>query len=403
MRRLRIALCLLVLGLLTAALPLAKHFLPQDNRALVEKKYAGFSGVLRLWVFEGWQPGAGSFTGWLNRCVAGFEKRHPGVYVQAQAVDAGAMAALNDSGIVPPDMLLFPPGLLDAPDGLLPLSVEAPLRAGLAHAGTYMGATYAVPVAMGGYLWVYDAARLDGIPGTWRGGDAMPAVAPDDAWHCRGAAMLSLCAKGYRAEAPAAEGGDLSPGIDLGLPAPAVSPTPTAAPETGDILPCALPEGFDFDADAWRRFANGEAPALLATPREIRRLQALSEQGKGPNWRLGTSAAAFTDQLLSLAIVDQPDSEARQALCAAFLEHLLSDECQGALAAAGAFAVTGGDSGYAAGDPLAQADAALRRETLCAPNSFATAWRDAAADIVREFIDGEADAAGLWRRLNATF
>ena len=33
--------------------------LPLDRQPLIEKKYAGWSGVLRLWVFEGWPCGSG--------------------------------------------------------------------------------------------------------------------------------------------------------------------------------------------------------------------------------------------------------------------------------------------------------------------------------------------------------
>ena len=112
MRKLRNVLCLVCLALLAPALVLARRALPQDSRALVAKKYAGWSGVLRLWIFEGWQPGDGTAL-WLNRCIAGYERRHPGVYVQPQDEDAGAIASFRDSGILPPDLLLFPPGLLD--------------------------------------------------------------------------------------------------------------------------------------------------------------------------------------------------------------------------------------------------------------------------------------------------
>ena len=390
----RLAALALGAALLLPLLAHARRVLPMDSRPLVEAKYAGWSGVLRLWVYEGWPSGSGGLAGWLNRCAAGFEKRHPGVYVQPQAVDAGAIAAFRDSGILPPDMLLIPPGLLDAPEGLAALDAPEELRAPLRHCGQWRGSTYAAPVAAGGYIWAYDAALADGVPGDWCEAGLSPAVPEDEPGRCWGAALLAMCA-GRREAAEALPEVQL-PGVDLGLAGEA-TPAPTKAP-AGPLLPCRLPEGFQFDGDAWRDFADGDAPALLATQREVRRLEALSARGKGPDWRLAPGAAAFTDQLLCLAVVDKSDDE-RRALCAAFLDWLLSDECQGDLAAAGAFAVTDAASGYAPGDALATLDAALRDPALVAPNCFDKTWPEIAKENVREFISGAGESPALWRAL----
>ena len=150
MHRLRTALCLALLLALVPLLALARNVLPQDNRDLVAKKYAGWSGVLRLWVFEGWD-GGGSLAAWLNRCIERFERRHPGVYIQPQPVDAGAMAAFGASGIRPPDMLLFPPGLLDSPEGLAAVDISEALREPLRRCGVWNGTTFAAPVASGDF------------------------------------------------------------------------------------------------------------------------------------------------------------------------------------------------------------------------------------------------------------
>ena len=431
MRRLRSILCLLCLAALVPLLGQARRFLPQDNRALVEKKYAGWTGVLRLWVFPGWEAG-GSLQAWLNRCIDIFERRHPGVYVQPQAVDAGAIAGFRDSGIRPPDMLLFPPGLLDGADGLLPLDAPA-LRPELAQTGLCGDAARAVPVAMGGYLWAWNAAQIDGVQDVWRDADAVsgdpaetdgpvapvapdgpvapvvpvapvaPVAPEDDDWHSWSAALLALCSGTFSGKAAPEAVPDRAvadgPGVDLGLPCGAPSPAPTAAPQRGDARPCELPEGFAFCEDAFRRFLDGEAAAVPVTQKEVRRLQALSDQGRGPDWRLGATGAVFTDQLLFLSVVDAPGAQAE--LCRAFAGHLLADECQGALARAGAFSVTGADSGYAAGDPLAQMDAALRGPGLCAAGAFGGGWREAAADAARRYAAGAVDAPSLWRALGA--
>ncbi len=400
MKKGRFALWALGAALLLPLLWHAWRVLPVDNRPLVEAKYAGWSGVLRLWVFEGWPSGAGGLTGWLNRCAAGFEKRHPGVYVQPQAVDAQAIASFADSGILPPDMLLFPPGLLASPEGLAAVSPPEGLRPALRRCGGWNGSTRAVPVAAGGYVWAWNPALTDGVPADWRAAELSPAVSEPENGRRWDAALLAMCSGRHAAATEEAAPEAALPGVDLGL-AGSASPAPASTPEpTGPLLPCRLPEDFAFDADAWQRFACGEAPALLATQREVRRLEALSARGKGPDWRLSIGASAFTDQLLCLGIVDKGDAE-RQALCAAFLDWLLSEGCQEDLAAAGAFAVTDAASGYGPGDSLALLDAALRAPTLVAPNCFDTDWPEAAEGIVRDFIAGRGDSPALWRALAA--
>ena len=402
MGKLRSALCLLCLLLLIPALVQARRILPLDTRPLVEEKYAGWAGVLNLWVYEGWPCGSGSIIPWLNHCISGFEKDHPGVYIQPQSVDAGAIGSMNDSGIIPPDMLLFPPNLLTTPDGLKSLDALPSVRTALSHCGEWNGATYAMPVAMGGYLWAWNAERIDRVPDSWRDADALLSVPQPQSWRRWDAALLALCANRYAEKAPDAPAQTPAPplpGVDLGLAGsetPAPTPRPTA-PE-GE-LSCRLPGGFCFEDDAWRRFVNSEVAAMPVTQREVRRLQALSGQGKGPDWRLCAGAAAFTDQLLCLAVVDAPGAEEQRALCAAFLACLLEDACQGELCRATCFSVTDASSGYDAGDPLLVLDAALRDPGLCAPNCFDAQWPSDCEGIVREFTDNGTEAWPLWRSL----
>lgn len=399
MKKLRTLLCALCLILLIPLLLRARDILPLDTRPLVEEKYAGWSGVLRLWVFEGWPCGNGSLSPWLNRCVSGFEKAHPGVYIQPQFVDAGALASFNDSGILPPDMLLFPPGLLSEPFGLLPLDVPTDLRPALANCGVQNGAVYAVPVAMGGYLWAWNAALIDGLPDSWQGADATLSVPIPERWRHWDGALLALCSGRYSEKSNEEALPETSlPGLDLGL-GETETPAPTAAPISNDdaALPRRLPEGFQFDGDAWKRFINGEAAATLVTQREVRRLQALSDQGKGPDWRLAPGDSAFTDQLLCLALVDRPDASAQQALCSEFLSHLLSDESQGSLHLVSAFSVTDAASGYGPSDPLATMEAALRNGGLTVPRCLNAEWSAAAEEIVRKFVADEGEAPALWR------
>ena len=144
---------------------------------------------------------------------------------------------------------------------------------------------------------------------------------------------------------------------------------------------------------------SGDAAATLVTQRELRRLQALSDQGRGPDWRAAQGGAAFSDQLLCLALVDKPG--ARQALGQALIDALLDESCQSALWRCGAFSVTDVASGYPAGDPLALLDAALHGPDAASPNCFDGKWPEAAGEIVRELIEDKGEAPALWRRFAA--
>jgi len=403
MRMRRALLCSLLLALLIPTLLLARDRLPPNPQPLIEAKYGGWSGVLRLWIFEGWEAGSGSAVRWLNRCIAAFERQHPGVYVQPEPVDAAAIADLGENGLLPPDLLLFPPALLSAPDLLEPLSLDLPLRAPLADCGRAGDALVAALVLAGGYLWAYNAAQLDGIPGSWRDAGAEVSALPDEPWHQWSAALLALCSARWSERADAVSP-EPDPGeMDLGLAAGNATAAPTPAPTPAGTLDCALPADFALRADAFRAFQNGELAAMPVTQREVRRLEALSEQGRGVDWRLAaTGDGAFTDQLLFLGIVrsQAADVAERRALCEALLLHLLSDDCQGTLASVGAFSVTEAASGYPAGDALLPMEQALRAPGLSAPRCVDGSWKLEAEEIVRVFLDGEAVPAELWQRLS---
>lgn len=404
MRRWRSILCVVCLLLMIPAILRAQNLLPLNAQPLIEEKYGGWAGVLRLWVCERWATGSGGVSGWLNRCIAAFEKAHGGVYVQPEYVDAGAIAEIGSSGILPPDLILFPPGVLGGADGLAPLERALPVRSGFELCGRIGETAYAVPVMAGGYLWAYNAARLDGIPNTWRDAGASVAVpSPGEANHW-GAALLALCSARYSEDAPDGARGGISGEMDLGLSPAAATPAPSAtpAPEIG-ALSCALPADFAFSESAWRDFTNGDADAMPVTQREVRRLEALSDQGRGVDWRLqATGAGAFTDQVLLAAAVDRGDdgdAPERRALCLDFIDHLLSDACQGELYRAGAFSVTEAASGYAAGDALSAFEQSLRAAPPAVPNAFDAAWRETADAIVRKLIADGGDAPALWAEL----
>ena len=386
MKKLRVIACLAVLALLLPVLTRLRGELPMDAQPLIEKKYGGWAGVLRLWVCEDWQTA----SGWLNRCIASYEKSHPGVYIQPEYVDAGILRSLGKDGLAP-DMVLFPPGRMESGDNLAVLEGDYPLREGLAVSDR------AVPVLMGGYVWACNVALLEDLPRDWQSAEGSPALPPDDGGHLWSAALLGLCSGRYSDETPseAAEPGEA---LELGLSDTPLQTTPSPAPSEGPLR-CRLPVGFEANADAWQDFLNGDAAAIPVTQREVRQLQAMSDQGRGVDWVLRASGSAFTDQALYIGVTSGIDAD-KNAQCMAFVSHLLGDDCQSQLHRAGAFPVTDADPGYPAADPLRIMDRFLRLQPPVMPAPFGGEWRERATPIVRKFLAGDPDPAVLWAQLS---
>ena len=361
-------LCLIcVLALAVAAARIFPR-LPADSQPYVEKKYAGWNGVLRGWIASQWCCD-GSFNRWLNACAAGFEKRHEGVYLEFTEVDASAIKELGDSGIRPPELVLFSPGVQADPADLLPLDV---------HASLNCGSDCALPVAMGGYIWVYNRALCDGAPSI----DDLDAltILPDDDGRRFSAAAVALLSEGTND----AEIALPDPGLDLGLPAMAEADAELIQTE-----------------DALKDFINGELPYLIVTQAELARLIRLRDAGRGPDWACAAAGDyACVDQLLMLGVVDQTDGagSAREALAAEFAAYLLSEDCQKKLADIGGFAVTDVQlySSYSAYAPM---EALLRSRSLAVPDAFSEHSPENEGTIVREFLRGGVDAEATLAQL----
>lgn len=365
MKRFLSLVCLAALAIILPAAAMISRGLPADTRPYVEKKYAGWSGVLRAWVYCDW-PAGGSLTRWLNGCAADFERAHDGVYIEFAQVHAGAMAQMEASGIRPPELLLFSPGTRVDASKLLPLDFGA-LRPELRRDAR------AIPVAMGGYI----SARNPEL----RGGAL---CVPEDGARRYSAALIAL-ANGTSDEArPTPE----PPGLDLGLPAMAAG---------GDLV---------FAEDAYARFAAGEAAATIVTQREIAKLSALREAGRGPEWALEISGAcAYTDQLLFASVrapdAADADAAARAELAAEFVALLLEEASQARLADAGAFGVCGAAI-HSDFSPYAPLDALLNMRELIAPAPFSEQYAADSAQIVRMLWSGALSPEAALARLRAS-
>ena len=130
-------LSFICLGSVLCAALLTADQLPPDPGKYVEKKYSGWNGVLRGWVYSDWSCG-GSFISWLNGAAAEFEKQHEGVYIEFESVTREAMLA---GDIHPPDMLIFSRGVVEMEAQAIAtggyILVENPSAAGTAIPGKY--------------------------------------------------------------------------------------------------------------------------------------------------------------------------------------------------------------------------------------------------------------------------
>lgn len=309
--------------------------LPMDTRPYVEKKYAGWNGVLRAWICCGWEAG-GSFTRWLNNCAADFEKSHDGVYIEFTPVDSAMLAQMYSGGLRPPELIFFSPGMIADGRGLVPVSAPDNLRAELRT-------PHALPVAMGGYIWVYNR---------------------------------SLCAEPSAEDAvllPDADGRDFTSALaalQSGTPMPGTTP----APRNVDLdlgLPASA-QALPRSDSALEDFIEGRLPCTIVTQAELARLERLRDAGRGPDWACaGSGAYAWTDQLLYAAATRQggADGDAREALAEEFIRSLLEPDAQQGLCGIGAMSVTGirihGDL-----SPYGALDDALCRLPLRVPEPF---------------------------------
>lgn len=314
----------------------------QSRKTLIEEKYAGWSGVLRIRVSDE----LSGLVGWLNECGARFEKRHNGVYVQAQVVDAAALA-LHDDGVRPPELLLFTPG--DEIDRTqLAVPGELPLREAFQHESP------AVPVGVSGYLWAVNRAMLDEISSDLTGVEI--SLLLDSEGKCFSRALAAL-SSGI-SEQP---GEIVLPDVDLGLE---IAPTPTEFLPT-ELVPIRLPEITPSES-AFTRFLNGETAATVVSSDELKRLKSLRDQGRGPDWTTQwTGARAFTDRLILCGAVKSGDE--REALALELIALLLEEESQTALGSRGWLSVTDAPSGLKSTDPLSALDQALRTQPVELP------------------------------------
>ena len=362
MKRFFHLICLFVLAALLPAALLISRGLPADTRPFVEQKYAGWNGVLRAWVCVDWEC-AGSFTRWLNNCAARFEKNHDGVYIEFTPVRSETLRQMTESGIRPPELILFSPGTLDDLSRFKAIDIPNELRNDLR---SICGQSF--PVAMGGYIRVYNRELTDGNV------DISFSLPIDDASHSFSAAAVALLSE----ESDDAPSDDALPdmGLDLGLPTSAT---------TEELL--------IISDDSMDRFLLGELPSIVVSQAQLARLIRLRDAGRGPDWNcLVSGSIAYTDQLLMLGIVNQAGDDAaeREALAEVFAKGLLEYDAQVKLSDIGAFSVTG-ERIYPDFSAYAQLDVLLNGRELIVPGNPLRTPADCTG-LLRALVTGAIDA-----------
>lgn len=346
---------------------MAGGMLPIEKKTLIEEKYSGWSGVIRIWLDED----ESGLAGWLNQCAAKFEKQHNGVYIQVEPVSD--FSGLEAEGVRPPELALFTPGTAVNYDLFAELP-RMPVR------DTLQMTNIAVPLATGGYAWAINRDLLDRIPEDCSSIDL--SLPMDTANSSYSSALLAL-STGVAPDAVE----PVLPGVDLGLNG-AASATEAPAPE---MVSCQLPSDLTAATDAFSRFQNGEVAATVVGPEEIVRLENLSAQGRGPDWTLEvTGTLAFTDRILLGAALESGDD--REALAVEFLQFLLGDDCQSMLGKYNRFSVTDAPTELTRTDPLTVIEASLRSSRLTVPPAFFDEWRTEAPAALRAVIAGQTDA-----------
>ncbi len=382
MRRVFRITCVLIAAALVLSFSAILAHLPSPPEGILDAQYGEWSGVLRLWAYEGC-----GLSGWLNDASARFERSHDGVYVQISYVSEETLKAFEYISDNPPDMILTCPGMLESAAGLIKTDISNGLRKELRGYGG--GAL--TPVALGGYAWCINERRLPN--GSLDG--AMVLIREDEKYSCASAAFLGLLS----GEPAVEEAQDSRYGVDLGLQSP--DSAAEKVEYTGKRVEIAISADSRRDKDAYAAFARGDADCIVATDDDIRRLERLSATGRAPDWRIVTTGLAFTDRLKLMGIVesDKADANERQSMSIKFVEFLVSESRQAALSSTGAFGVIDGTAMYAGRSALSQLEAFLTDSEIYVPDAFDSGYKISAHMFAEEALQSSGGALEKFKAL----
>lgn len=375
---------IMLIGVVLLA-PSLVNEMPKSSEGLATKVYDSWAGVLRIWVYIGWQPGSGSLSPWLNTAVTQFEKRNPGVFVQITSVTAAQLASFASGPERPPDAIIFSPGVLDSGEGLISIEMPDNLLAPLSGLGDR-----AVPIAMGGYAWAVNTRLIQTLP-LWdvelpapkaKADPAFVMTAPRDGEYLSwSGALMALCMAPAEQDGAEQEPIKAGEGLDIGLIHEEQEETDIIEETPGEELyftmPERLPEGFRADNSVTGDFAAQRAAGIPVTQYEIKKLENLADTGRAPDYQIMNGARAYTDQLALLGIVDSDFEQAqeKQELLKQLAAFLLDDKRQAALANARALRVTKGAALYTGGQGMGVLERAYGGDFLT-PDVFDASYVD---------------------------
>jgi len=304
----------------------SSSFLPGDSTHLIEKKYSGWTGVIRIWASDDCMA-----SGILSACASIYEKAHPGIYVNVRQVPGEAISSYLTTGINPPDIIVYHSSVSPDPAGLESITAAYPLRQGI------VPGAHSVPILLHPSFFIYNTSVLDVLPGDMY---VIPvACAPGDL-----NALTALCT-GLRSSGAQQQ---TLPGVDIGLTGESHTETAPA----GDI-PCRMGSNLTLTDDPAAAYRKGDAVAFVGRAGDAIKFS-------GNSAAAVTGEYAFTDSAVMLSIIKKDDS--RLGACMEYLD-IIMNEGQYLAARAQAFPAVTGVSAWS-GDPLlAPAEAALESRT----------------------------------------
>ncbi len=322
--------------------------------------------LLRIWAVNA--PGGG--MSWLRGQLRTFEKQHPGISTYLRQVQREDLSAPD---AVLPDVVLYMPGDLAEPQGMLPITgaevtrENGLLREELLRCGRWQGQQYGLPLCWGGWVLAIDSALEPGTaltpaPTTLLG---RPAATAD---------ASATPEPGYPLNAAKA--------AECALQAPGGAALFTLGLLLEEHPP--LPEDFATQrAEAvYAAFQRRQCVTAMLTTGQATAFSSLVSGGAGFPFRVMTAEEVITDQVWLASVAEGSPKEA-----ALLLGHLTSAEGQQALSAQGLHTVRSDMTLYAAGMPALVEQAG--RKALTAFNAFVP--EEAVKSAAWQFFQGTSD------------
>lgn len=352
--RKRIIICALSVLLLAAA-GAAAVLLRGQNRPI-----AGLSGdartLLRVWMLR--SPGGAAK--WVEQQLSAYERQHPGVLIYLRQVSPDELTAPE---AVRPDMVLYAPGDVTAPESLfLPISGEAPIFAGLLAGGQHQGEQFALPLCWGAWVLTVDSAY-----------DPQAAATP---------APTTLLGRPSATSAPSQTPAPFPWDAANAADCPLLSPGGCALYSLREIFadaeyPRWTEEFAQLSSSAvYERFRARKCASAMLTTGQLTAFSGLVSAGKGFPFRVMVGRTVATEQVLLASIC-----AGGQAGAADLLAFLVSRGAQEQLVHQGLFSAREDLALYASGW-AAEVEQAARR-AIAMPDAFQSeealwqkAWQD---------------------------